>query len=107
MPGKKKGKSDVYMACRLQKPIVIDATAGGVITYRPRTTPLTAGSLPIFSVDTEDEAKTLQVLLCKQGWAGDYILNPHLRTETTRGQAAAWTEAFARAYLAMKKRSKT
>lgn len=50
----------------LDRPVLIDCCKDGTITYRRKGSPSFNGAaLPVFSVDTEDEARYLQVLICK------------------------------------------
>ena len=49
----------------LQRPIMMHICKDGTITYRKRGEPVFNGrALPFFSVDTEEEAQDLQVMLC-------------------------------------------
>lgn len=87
----------------LNKRFMIEVTAGGVLTFRdkldPRLPPrrrMRRGereTLPIFSVDTEDEAKFIQITFCrcaheKDERGGDiYVLN-EIGTRALAGEPA-------------------
>jgi hypothetical protein len=51
----------------LSRKYTLHICADGTITYRTEKEPIFNGvALPFFSVDTENEAKTLQVILCSR-----------------------------------------
>lgn len=63
-------------------------------------------ALPFFSVDTVEDAKTLQVLVCKRTYDGRYIVPGLLQEneETALDAAYAVSEMLADQYRAMKER---
>ena len=56
------------------------------------------GFLPVYSVDTEDEAKRLLVLACKMGLDGQYY-SPELAEEQTLERLALFSDKLEAVYL--------
>lgn len=49
----------------LERPYILHCCKDGTITYRTRNQPIFNGrALPVFSVDTEEDAQAIQLLLC-------------------------------------------
>lgn len=61
----------------MSRRFLIDVDAGGAFTIRPRGQVAAAGSLPVFSTDTHEEAESLQVYHCRlaRDGSGVYFLN--------------------------------
>ena len=60
-----------------------------------------SGFLPVYSVDTEDEAKRLLTLACPTNNAGEFVA-PELATEQTLDNRFAFGERLARVHAQMK-----
>lgn len=63
------------------------------------------GFLPIFSVDTEDEARELLALTCPRNLDGEYVA-PELAEEQTLDKLYSFGDRLRRAYEGMKERAK-
>lgn len=61
------------------------------------------GFLPVYSVDTEEEAKSLIVLSCPTNMAGEYIA-PELAQEQTLENLDAFSERLDKAHTLMKQK---
>lgn len=69
--------------------------------------PIPEGTLPIFSVDTEEEAEALIVLTCPRNMAGAYVA-PELAQEQTLENLYAFGDRLRKGYALLKaRRSKT
>jgi hypothetical protein len=63
-------KGTVGSRRRLDRPILIHCCKDGTITYRTRKQKIFNDvALPVFSVDTIEEAKTLQIIFCRKAYA--------------------------------------
>lgn len=65
--------------------------------------PVPDGTLPIFSVNTEEEARTLITLTCPTNLNGEHIA-PELAREQTLKNLYAFGDRLRRGYALMKKR---
>lgn len=62
------------------------------------------GFLPVFSVDTEDEARQLLTLACPRNMDGEFVAR-ELAEEQTLGNLTAFGQRLAELYERMKSRS--
>jgi hypothetical protein len=69
-----------------------------------RTVPIEDGFLPIFSVDTEEEAKALLILTCSSNMAGEYIAR-ELAQEQTLENLYAFGDRLRAGYERIKARN--
>lgn len=64
-----------FNAGHFGREVVLDMCKDGTLTYRHRTMPSFNGvALPVFSVDTVEQAKEAQVLFCRK----QYVAHPQL-----------------------------
>ncbi len=61
------------------------------------------GSLPVYSVDTEDEAARLLVLACPRDGAGQFLA-PELVQDQTLGNLDAFSDRLARVHGMMRRK---
>lgn len=65
----------------LSRQFFLDVTADGAVFIRERGLPLTAGALPVFTVDTHDQALMIQVRHCRRAKDGTGIYRLNERPE--------------------------
>jgi transcriptional regulator with XRE-family HTH domain len=56
----------IDITAHFSRPVAIDISRDGTITYRLWGTPPLRGGFPIFSVSSEEEARRLQIELCQE-----------------------------------------
>lgn len=71
--------------------------------FRRKPKPIPKGRLPIFSVDTEEEAKTIIIMTCKRDMKGNYYA-PELAEEQTLERLYAFGDRLRAAYARLKVR---
>ncbi len=92
------------------RPIMMDISKDGTITYRPRAATVFGNAIPIFSVDTEEEARRMLTYLCTEQ-TREHPMLPGMRwyrfDEFTGNPAdiADVVEQFASAYHRLKQKS--
>jgi transcriptional regulator with XRE-family HTH domain len=59
-------REQLEMKAHFSRPVMVDISRDGTITYRRRGTPPLRSGFPIFSVHTEEEARRLQICLCEE-----------------------------------------
>ena len=58
----------------LRKEILMDVRRDGTLTLRREGESLEAEALPIYSTDTEEQARNLQAMFCRLMYNGQYVL---------------------------------
>jgi hypothetical protein len=76
-----------------------------VIVRYGRTCPIDEGFLPVFSVDTEQEARTLLTMACPTNMNGEFVAR-ELVQEQTLENLEAFGDKLEKYYEVMKKRKK-
>jgi hypothetical protein len=70
-----------------------------------RSVPISEGFLPVFSVDTEEEAQRLLTLTCPVNMAGEFVA-PELAREQTLENLEAFSDRLQRGWDLMQRNKK-
>lgn len=89
----------------LSRRFSLDVTPDGALFIRKRGEKIHTGALPVFSVDTYDDADSLRTLHCRLARDGSGVYRLNTPPETLTG-LYAWTDKLRASYDAMLARRK-